>query len=164
MLKFDDIVTLANVGLVKATSHTLSPMGAYTLTRFKAEVDRLAREYAERYNMLPKEVGIEDTEAFDARQKELKEKKKRTADEEKEFGEMMDKLVKLQGMRNALSNDFAEINVRPMPWEEWFKLKQENKELTVSIYDENGNEIDKRELFDFIELVGENILWVAPIE
>lgn len=164
MLKFDDIVTLANVGLVKATSHTLSPMSAYILTRFKAEVDRLAKDYAERYNALPKEVGIEDTEAFDARQKELKEKKKRTQEEEKEWGEMMDKLVKLQGMRNALSNDNAEINIKPMPWEEWFKLKQENKDLTVSIYDDKGNEIDKRELFDFIELVGEGVIWTAPIE
>lgn len=164
MFRFDDIVTLANVGLAKATSHTLSPASAYILTRFKSEVDRLAKEYSQRYTALPKEVGIEDAEAFDARHKELSEKKKRTKEEEAEWNENLDKLVKLQGMRNALANDEAQVNVKPMPWEEWFKLKEENKALTVNIFDDKGKEVDKRELFEFVELVSEGILWKAPEE
>lgn len=164
MFKFQDIITVANVGLMKATSHTLSVQGAYTLTRLKAEVSRLTNEYNQRNELLPKEVGIEDTKAFDARQEELNKKEKKTKEEQKEWEDNNEKISRLIGLRNTLRNDEVTINCRPMSYEDWFKLKQENKELMVSFFDNQGKEIDKRELFDFIEILGEDVLWKAPEE
>ncbi|MBP5712408.1 MAG: hypothetical protein J6W77_05340 [Prevotella sp.] len=163
MFRFDDIITLADVGVMKATSHTLSVQGAYTLTRFKAEVTRLTKEHQMRYGELLREVGIEDAAAFDAHHAELNAKK-RTKDEQKEWEDDNDKIARLAGMAKALNNDEVTINCRPMSFEDWFNLKQENKELFVHMYNDKGEEIDKRELFDFIEILGENILWKAPEE
>jgi hypothetical protein len=163
MFKFDDIVTMYNVGLMKATSHTLSVQGAYTLTRLKSEVSRLFKEWQARYTALPGEVGIDDPAAFDARHKVLNEKK-RNKDEQKEWEEDNDKLVRLTGLRQALNNDDVEVNCKPMSYEDWYKLKAENKDIKVVITDNNNNEIDSRELFDFVEILGEGILWMAPAE
>lgn len=164
MFKFKDIITMANVGLMKATSHTLSVQGAYTLTRLKSEVSRLTNDYQQRDNALPKEVGIEDAKAFDARQEELNKKGKRTEEEEKEWEDNTEKLARLMGLRETLQNDEVTINCRPMSYEDWHHLKQENKELMVSFFDNQGKEVDKRELFDFIEILGEGVLWKAPEE
>jgi len=164
MLRFDDIVTIADVGLGDVTSHSLSVEGAYVITRFKLEVKRLVNEYVSRYNALPKEVGIEDTKIFDKRKKELTEKTKRSKEEEKEFGEINDKLVRLEALRDTLLSDEVEINVKPMPWSDWHNLKQENKEVMASIFNMEGKEIGKRELFELIEGSCENILWKAPEE
>lgn len=163
MLKFDDVVTMANYGLFKATSHTLTSQGAYTLTKLKSEVERLAKEWMESYNKLPQEVGIEDTKVFDARQEELS-KKKRTKAEDKELEENNRKALRLRELRGNLNGDEVAINIKPMSWEDWHNLKQENKDILVSIRDVQGNEVDKKELFEFVELVGENVIWKAPEE
>lgn len=164
MIKFDDILTMGNVGLINATSHSLSVQGAYTLTRLKAEVNRLMKEYASRYNALPQEVEITDTEAFDARKKELASKEKRNKTEQKELEDMNNKLVRLKALRETLLDDQVTINCKPMCYDDWHNLKQENRGLQVPYFDNQGKEIGKCELFELIENISEGILWVAPAE
>lgn len=163
MFKFDDIVAMQNVGIRKATSHTLSPKGAYTLTRFKSEVARLYAEWQDRGRKISNEVGIEDGKAFYQRYKELCDKKC-NKEEQKELDAAKDKIARLTAMQNELDNDEVTINCTPMSYEDWFNLINENKGLVVNITDNNGKVLDSYELFGFIESLSEGILWAAPAE
>ena len=164
MFRFEDIVILAQVGLSKATSHTLSAQGAYTLTRMKAEIDRLYNEWRERSQRLANEVGIEDPDAFDARQEELSKLKKKSKEEQKEWDDNNNKLNRLTELRATLNKEEVVLNCKPMAYDDWHKLKNENKEMQVKTIDAAGNVLDTLELFDFIEIRSEGVIWKAPEE
>ena len=153
---------MANAGIMDATSHTLSAAGAYTLTKFKREVDNLGKEYNSKRDALTSEVGIKDGEAFDKRRDELTNKKKKTPQETKEL-EQMDKTInRLVDLRNQLDNDEVTLDLKPMSYEDWHALKQENKELKLIYRNQKGEIIAVKELFEVYELAFENILWIAP--
>lgn len=171
MLKNEDIYTIVAIGdvditsgLKKVTSHTLSPQGAYTVSRFKSEVERLAKEYSAQYNLLPKEAGIEDTAAFDKRANELKDKKNLNKNEQKELDEINSKKARLISLRKVIREQEVEVNCKPMTYDDWFKFKNENKAVTVDIFGDNREKLGEVELFELIEMQCEGVLWKAPEE
>ena len=153
-MNYYNVVTLINGGAMNTTSHTLNVTSAYAVTKFKREIDRLYNEWVDRNNGLIAEAGItEGADAFFAKFDALKAKSEKfSAEEKKEFDEMNKKNSRLVDLRVQLLNDEVSVNVKPMPFEDWFKLKNENKEL----------KFDGAELYDTYELILENILWKAP--
>ena len=154
MFKYDDVVTIARGGILRATSHTLGLGSAYTFTKFKSEVNRLYEEWQNKFNSLPKEVGIDDAKEFEKRYSELKGKDNLSKDEKKELESINEKVNRLQGLQKELANDDAKFNIKPMPWKEWRALKEENREI----------KIDNFELLELIEIPAEGILWREPEE
>jgi len=155
MLKYNDIVAMYNNGIAGASSRSLNLASAYSLTKFKSEVSRLYKEWMDKFNALPAEVGIEDGEAFQKRFNELNAKADELNDKEKkELAEMREKMARLGGLQTELSNDDAYIKVKPMAWEQWNILKDSNRNIKAGNY----------ELFELTEATLEGILWNMPEE
>ena len=89
---------------------------------------------------------------FARRLNELAAKNQRTEAEEQEFKELIVKNEKFDGLFNKLLEDCIDIEPKVMPYEEWRKLQEENKELKFS----------KFELLAQFENALEGILWKAP--
>lgn len=153
-MKNDDIVTMMRSGITAVSSHGLSLDSAYTVTSFKREIERLFNEWNIKNNKLSEEVDITDPVSFDKRIEELRGKEELSKEEKKELSSMEDKLSRLTGLRLKLLEDTVEIKCKAMPYEEWYKFKDEN----------SGIKINNFEMFELIELKLENILWKAPQE
>ena len=157
MLKNNDIVALYRNGIMGATSRSLRLDAAYTLTKFKGEVNRLYQEWMNKFNSLPKEAEIDDADAFQKRYTELNDKLaggKLTAKEKTEHEAMAEKMKRLVGLQNELANDDVFIKVKPMSFEQWLILKDSNREIKINEY----------ELFELVESSLENVIWKAPEE
>ena len=83
---------------------------------------------------------------------ELAAKNQRTEAEEQEFKEMIAKNEKFNGLFDKLLEDYIDIEPKVMPYEEWRKLQEENKELKFG----------KFEMLAQFETTLEGILWKAP--
>lgn len=156
-MKYSDVIVFVKCDIKSAASHTLSVNGAYSLTRFKIEIDRLFSDYIKKSEAFANEAGIKDTAAFDARMNELKAKeqeKKLNKTEAAEYKDAKEKLAKAVAMRNKLENEDVDIVCRPMSYEDWHKFKEENQGMKWQGY----------ELFVISEQLLENILWKAPEE
>lgn len=154
-MKNDDVITMINAGIMTATSHSLPLGSAYIVTKFKGEINRLFMAYNEKNQALLGECGIEDAQAFDKRRKELTDKKegdKLNSAEKKELEKLNSQLDRLVGLRGELIYDDAHLNIKPMPYKDWYLFKEENKAI----------KIDNYELFELVEQKLEDILWKAP--
>lgn len=156
-MKYQDVITMKGAGILGATSHSLSLNAAYSLTKFKVEVDRINREWVDRNAVIAKECGIDDTDEFDKRRKVLQDKQKDNninQAEAKELKEMNTKFERVMGMRNKLNDDDVTITCKPMAYADWHALKEENKNLQTNGF----------ELLSLVEPQLEDILWKAPEE
>lgn len=154
-----EVITLVDGGINNLTAHSLDVAHAYKLVKLKGELKKAYNKFREDYTALLGEVGIDDPNVFDSRLEELNKKGKRTKAEEEELVDLNKKLERLFGLRNALSNEDVVLEgVKTMPYEEWFKLQTENKDITITIGDKSLC------LLTLAEPVLENILWVAPEE
>lgn len=156
-MKNYQIIALANAGVSASTNHTLSPAHGYKAFRFrKAVADAMSKIQSDEMELLT-DCGISDAVAFDARLEELRSME-RNQEQEQELKELTDKLTRFVAMRNALYNADVELHgVIPMPYEEWFKLQNENRDK-----DFNGRVVD---IFSgAVEDMLEGVLWSAPEE
>lgn len=153
-MKNFEINELVNANIMGLTSHTLTATAAYAVTQFKRELRRLMEELQSENQGLVKEVEIEDGQAFDTRHKELTDKTDRTKEEEKELEGMEKKLNRLVELRGVLYNKEVEVKCKPMSFDDWRALKEENKELKIGNY----------ELLEVWELNLEGVMWKAPEE
>lgn len=157
-MKYNDVVTLGSNGVMGLTSHSLSINSAYTVTKFKREITKLFEEWVSKFNSLTGEAGIEDGEAFDKRRSELTTKMQGgtlSNSEAKELDDIKEKFKRLQALREKLSEESVELNITPMPYEDWHTFKTENKDLKT-----NGG----TELLEMVEVCLEGILWAPLVE
>jgi hypothetical protein len=79
-------------------------------------------------------------------------KQKRDGIDEKLFSELMDEEVKLEGFK-------------PISWDAYCRLANENKNISVNLVDKKGNELSIKcdPLIGFVGLL-ENVLWEEPKE
>lgn len=156
-MKNHQIITLAGAGVSVSTNHTLSPAHGYKAFRFrKAVAEAMSKIQSEEAELL-NECGINDPASFDARLVELRSMERDEA-QEMELKEMTEKLSSFLAMRASLYDTDVELHgVIPMPYDEWFKLQNENREK-----DFNGKMVD---IFSgAVEDMLEGVLWVAPEE
>ena len=153
-MKYFEINELVNANIMGLTSHSLTATAAYAVTQFKREIKRLMEELQSKNEGLVKEVEIEDGQSFDTRRKELADKTDRTKEEEKELEGMDKKMNRLVELRTVLYNEECEVKCKPMSFDDWRALKEENKEIKIGNY----------ELLEVWELNLEGVMWKAPEE
>lgn len=151
---FGDIKAMFEGGMMGISSRTLDLAHAYKVVSFKTKLKNAYHEFNDRKEQLAKEVGIEDGNLFAKRLNELTAKNQRTEAEEQEFKEMIVKNDKFDGLFGKLLEDYIDIEPKVMPYEEWRKLQEENKELKFNRF----------ELLAQFENTLEGILWAAPAE
>lgn len=156
-MKNFEMLTMINGGILNLTAYELDVAHAYKLVKFKNQMKAAQAKYTESYNSLVTEVGIEDGNTFDARMRELSKKEKLTKAEIEELDGMNAKLTRLTAMRNALDDEEVVLDgVKTMPYEQWFLLQKENKDLNMNFGDTSVA------LLTLAEPVLEGVLWAAP--
>lgn len=151
---FADIKVMFEGGMMGLTARTLDVAHAYKVSSFKTKLKNAYQEMENRHLQLVKDAGIEDGNAFDKRLRELSVIKERTENEEQEFKDMVAKNESLRGMYGQLLQDHYEIEPKVMPFGEWMKLQEANKDIKF------GN----CEILAQFETLLEGILWTAPEE
>lgn len=151
---FGDIQAMFEGGMMGLSSRTLDSAHAYKVASFKTKLKNAYQEFNDRKEQLTKEAGIEDGNEFAKRMNTLAAKTPRTDSEEQEFKDLIAKNEKFNGLYEKLLEDRTDIEPKVMPYEEWRKLQEENKELKFSNF----------ELLAQFENALEGILWAAPVE
>ena len=156
-LTYGEVLALANAGVLNVSARTLSARGRYNVFDLKQRLRDALKSREEREKELIKECGIEDAAAFDARNAELRKKETLTEDERKELDGNRAKLETYFGQRTELDKDTVEMDVRPIGYEAWFALRDENARVKV------GEE--ERDLIpDWAEAMLFGKFWTAPEE
>lgn len=151
---FADIKAMYEGGMMGLTSRTLDIAHAYKVSSFKTKLKNAYQEMDSRRLQLVKDAGIEDGNAHDKRLRELSVNKQRTEAEELEFKELVAKNEAFKGLYEQLLQDRYEIEPKTMPFGEWMKLQEANKDIKF------GN----CEVLAQFETLLEGILWAAPEE
>lgn len=150
------IKALVENGLPNTTDHSVDPKYAYWVYNFRREVLGAYDVIFEKRAELVRSVGIEKPKEFDVRIAELAKKTSRTEEEQKELEAMDAQIHRFMDLFDQLLQDESELNVRPIPYEEYHKLAAENKNTRYG-----SVECD---FFTKFRDDLENILWVAPDE
>lgn len=157
-MKNYEVLALINSGIMQATAYELGPESAYKVYKFKKLIQKAFERLQEDERDLLKNAGIEDGAAFDTRRTELAKIENPTEEEKKELEEMGEKLKKYISLRETLYTDDVDVSsIKPISYEEWFKLKKENKAVKI-----NDRETD---IFGgAIEGLLEGVFWTTPEE
>ena len=158
-MKKSEILALVQCGVLNATQHSVSSTHAYKVFKLKSVVRKAFEAILEQEKELAKECGIENAEDFDRRRNELFRNKEKTKEEINELEGMNEKFAKFAQMRNELYNEEESgINsIKTMPFEEWRKLQDENKDVETSF--------GKVDVFSgAVEELLFGVLWKAPEE
>lgn len=152
-IKFADIQTMYERGMMGISSRTLDIAHAYKVVQFKTKLKNAHDEFEKLRLQAVKDAGIEDGDAFSIKFNALANKK-RTEEEEKEFKPLAELNDRFNKMLGDILNDTCVIEPKTMPYEEWRKLQEENKEIKLGQF----------ELLAQCESMLEGILWAAPAE
>lgn len=156
-LTYGEVFALANAGMLSISARTLPARDRYNVFDLKQRLRDALKSREEREKELIKECGIEDAAAFDARNEELRKKETLTEDERKELDGNRAKLETYLGQRAELDKDSVEMDVRPIGYEAWFALRDENARIKV------GEE--ERDLIpDWAEAMLFGKFWTAPAD
>ena len=157
-MKKSDIVALVQGGVLNVTQHSVSVNHAYKVFKFKSTLRKLFEALVEQEQDLAKECLIMDGASFDARRSELAAKEKPTKEEQKELEEMNDQYKRFAGLREELYKEEVLLaGVKTIPYEEWHKLQEENKEVQTAF---GKQDVLSGQVEDLLE----NVLWRAPEE
>ena len=164
-LKNQIIQNLISNGIANTTDHSVDPKHAYKVYTFRHEVLKAGKTIDDKRQELVKPAGIEDGQKFDERRKELEALASMNEAEQKEYDEMLAKLKRFSELYGELMNDETEINVKTIPYEEFHKLANENKQVPVQIPGQDGK--PQTILVDFYMAFREDlkdVLWAVPEE
>ncbi len=154
-MKKQTIIVLANAGIAAMTNHSLDTAQAYKVVKFRKAFNAALDAIAEDQKALLKESGIgEDTQSFNKEMDELR-KANRTPEQEAKLKEMEAQLKRYNEMNGELIKEEVTLDCKAMPYEDWRKLQNENKEV-------GDKKVDL--LSGYVEDVLEGVLWVAPEE
>lgn len=161
MLTKKEAQFLFNEGMRDLTAHTLDAAHAYKVVKLKNVLRNVNEGINKADEALYKELGID--KAFIDRFDELLGKEKLNKKEEEELAKMKETDKRLGEMREAMLNEEADLSeAKVMPYEQWKKLQDENKERILYYRDNRGVVTSTRELLLVYEEKLENILWKAP--
>lgn len=172
-LTYGEVFDLVNAGMLNVSARTLSARDRYNVFDLKQKLKEAFKRREEREKEIIGECGIEDAAAFDARNEELRGKVKNgsiTEEERKELDGNHAKLETYLAQRSELNRDSVKMEVRPIGYEAWFALRDENARarVLVNIKDNDGKEVQKEEerdlIPDFVESVLFGKFWTAPEE
>lgn len=128
-MKNADIIGLVNMGILNVDYSEVDGGQAYKVYRFLRDVRKAAQDIEEqRGELVRRHVSEEELRKAQAYEAALKDKKEPEMSEE-EYGAVIAKLSEAGGEVDALMNDTTEIDVRTIPFGEYFKLKKANREM-----------------------------------
>lgn len=152
-MKKQTLIVLANAGIQSMTNHSLDTAQAYKVVKFRKAFNAAIDAIAEDQKALLKESGIgEDKQSFNKEMDELR-KANRTPEQEAKLKEMEAQLKRYNEMNLELLKEEVTLDCKAMPYEDWRKLQNENKEV-------GDKKVDL--LSGYVEDVLEGILWTAP--
>jgi len=154
-MKKRDIILLANLGVTNITNHDLEPANAYKVVKFRKELNAALEALGKDEEALRKDAGIEDAQAFDDELKALRDNNERTEEQNKRLEEMEAQLKRFVDLRAEWLNEDVVLACNTMPYAEWHKLQNENKEFGPQKLDI---------LSGYVEDTLEGVLWAAPEE
>ena len=160
-LTYGEVLALANAGLLNVSASTLSARDRYNVFDLKQKLREALKSREEREKELIKECGIEDAAAFDARNEELRKKEALTEEERKELDGNRAKLETYFAQRSELDKDSVKMEVRPIGYEAWFALRDENARVKVTV---GGKETEADLIPDWAEAILFGKFWTAPEE
>lgn len=150
-MKKSEILFLVNTGVQAITNHTLSPEHAYKVVKFRKALNKAYDAIVKDEEDIRKDIGIDNPQIFDKEIVELRE----NHSDEKKLESMEAQLQRFIELNNEVLKDEVTLDCIPMPYEEWHKLQNENKEV--------GD--PKRDLLSgYVEDILEGVLWTAPKE
>ena len=152
-----DIILLANLGVANITNHSLDPAHAYKVVKFRKAVKSAIEELSKDEDALRKDAGIEDAQAFDEELAKLRTIQNPDKAEKDRLAEMEAKLKRFVELRVALLDEEVSLDCKAMPYAEWHKLQNENKDREL-----NGRKEDI--LSGYVEDILEGVLWETPAE
>lgn len=128
-IKNGDIIGLVNMGILNVDYSEVDGGQAYKVYRFLRDVRKAAQDIEEqRGELVRRHVSEEELRSAQAYEASLKEKKEPEMPEA-EYRAVVAKLSEAGKEVDALMNDTTEIDVRTIPFGEYFKLKKANREM-----------------------------------
>lgn len=128
-IKNGDIIGLVNRGILNIDYTEVDGGQAYKVYRFLRDVRKAAQDIEEqRGELVRRHVSEEELRKAQTYESALKEKKEPEMSEE-DYKAVIAKLSEAGKEVEALMNDTTEIDVRTIPFGEYFKLKQANREM-----------------------------------
>lgn len=126
-MKNGELVALVNRGLLNIDYTEVDGGQAYKVYRFLRDVRKAVMDIEEqRGELVRRHVSDEElrkAQAYEAAKKENKEPEM----SKEEYKAVIAKLSEAGREVESLMNDTTDINVRPMPFAEYFKMKKANK-------------------------------------
>lgn len=124
-MKNNDIRILELAGVLTASVHDLSPEHAYKVSKLKIAIKNAMKNINEQEKDLLTEAGIDSEKDIDKTTGIIQPKTKDGKLEQ-------EKLDKFEMLKKAQMEDDTPINVKKIPYQEWLKLYNENKNKEVS--------------------------------
>lgn len=128
-IKNGELVALVNRGLLNIDYTEVDGGQAYKVYRFLRDVRKAAQDIEEQRGELVRrhvsEEELRKAQAYEAAKKENKEPEMPN----EEYKAVISKLSEAGREVESLMNDTTEIDVRPVPFCEFFKMKKANKEF-----------------------------------
>lgn len=126
-MKNADIIGLVNRGLLNIDYTEVDGGQAYKVYRFLRDVRKAAQDIeAQRGELVRRHVSEEELRKAQSYEAALKEKKEPEMSEE-DYKAAIAKLSEAGKEVEALMNDTTDIDARPVPFSEFFKMKKANK-------------------------------------
>ena len=126
-IKNGELVALVNRGLLNIDYTEVDGGQAYKVYRFLRDVRKAAQDIEEqRGELVRRHVSEEELRKAQAYEAALKDKKEPEMSEE-DYKAVIAKLSEAGKEVEALMNDTTDIDVRPVPFCEFFKMKKANK-------------------------------------
>lgn len=134
-MKNGELVALVNRGLLNIDYTEVDGGQAYKVYRFLRDVRKAVMDIEEqRGELVRRHASDEDLRKAQAYEAALKEKKVPEMPEE-EYKAVISKLSEAGREVESLMNDTTDIDVRPVPFCEFFKMKKANKEFFATDID-----------------------------
>ena len=128
-IKNGDIIGLVNTGILNVDYSEVDGGQAYKVYRFLRDVRKAAQDIEEqRGELVRRHVSEEELRKAQAYEAALKEKKEPEMSEE-DYKAVIARLSEAGKEVEALMNDTTEIDIRTIPFGEYFKLKKANREM-----------------------------------
>lgn len=134
-IKNGDIIGLVNRGLLNIDYTEVDGGQAYKVYRFLRDVRKAAQDIEEqRGELVRRHVSEEELRKAQSYEAALKEKKEPEMSEE-DYKAVIAKLSEAGKEVESLMNDTTDIDARPVPFEEYFKMKKANKQFFTTDVD-----------------------------
>lgn len=158
-MKKQDIITLANLGIMSMTAHTLKPAQAYKAFKLKREMEKAYTEISEEHKAIREANGLteEYTNKIQAILDKININLNVSEDERRELLANNEKNRTVDSLILEANKGEIKIDIKTIPFEDWRLLQSENRAKNI-----NGREFDI--LGGKAEVILEGIFWEEPKE